>query len=625
MKNVVAGWVFLTLLGLVARANAQPSQVRTISGTVTEETTQTPLPGVVVVIKGTTNGTTTDQKGFYTLDVPVGTTRLIFNLIGYQRQEITLGKRQTIDVTLIPDTHTLSEVVVTGYSTQSKRSVVGSVATFGPQPRYYRPQTNPATESYEATKETGFQDVHHQPLTTFSADVDRASYSNIRRLLNTGQRPPKDAVRLEEMINYFNYQYPQPTGEAPMSITTELTESPWNTGLQLLRVGLQARRINNDRLPPSNLVFLLDVSGSMNDANKLPLVQASLNLLVDQLRPTDRVALVVYAGAAGLVLPPTPGDQPQRIKDAINQLRAGGSTAGGAGITLAYQVARDNFISNGNNRVILATDGDFNVGVADTGELQRLIEDERKTGIFLSVLGFGMGNLKDARLETLADKGNGNYAYIDNLPEARKVFINEFGGTLFTVAKDVKLQLEFNPAHVQAYRLLGYENRRLANEDFKNDQKDAGDLGAGHSVTALYELIPTSAKSPYLARPDSLKYQQPVATTAAVRSGELVTLKVRYKQPADSVSQELQHVVKTQAIPFSEATPDFRFAAAVAEFGLLLGESAYKGSARYGQVVKLAKGALTNDSEGYRSEFVRLVKTASGLVSSGEVVDEEGN
>ncbi|GAB4029087.1 VWA domain-containing protein [Spirosoma gilvum] len=613
------------LLGLMACASAQSSQVRTITGTVTEQVSNTPLPGVAVGIKGTTKGATTDAKGHYSIDVSTGDTYLVFSYVGYIRQEIAIGNRQTINVTLAPDAQALSEVVVTGYKTQFKRSITGSVATMGAQPRLFRPQPNPSTESYKAMEETGFQDVRRQPVTTFSADVDRASYSNIRRLLNNGQRPPKDAVRLEEMINYFSYNYPQPTGDAPLSITTELTESPWNSGLQLLRVGLQARRVKNDKLPPSNLVFLLDVSGSMSDANKLPLVQASLNLLADQLRPIDRVAIVVYAGAAGLVLPPTSGDQPQRIKDAVNQLHAGGSTAGGAGIELAYKVAKDNFISNGNNRVILATDGDFNVGVSGEGELQRLIERERKTGIYLSVLGFGMGNLKDNHLETLADKGNGNYAYIDNLPEARKVFIHEFGGTLFTVAKDVKLQLEFNPTYVQAYRLLGYENRRLANEDFKDDQKDAGDLGAGHSVTALYELIPAGTKSPYLPKADSLKYQTLVGTRASTQSGELLTLKVRYKQPADSVSQQLQRVVKTQTISFDRVTADFRFAAAVAEFGLLLSESAYKGAARYGQVVKLAKGALTDDSEGYRSEFVRLVKTASGLTSSGEVVDDDKN
>jgi Ca-activated chloride channel family protein len=622
MKNFVAYWL---LLGLIINATAQSNQVRTITGTVTEKATNNPLPGVTVGVKGINKGTYTDQKGKYSIEVPAGATQLVFNLVGYRTQEITIGNQQTINVELALDANSLSEVVVTGYKTQTKRSITGSVGIMSPQPRSYRLQANPSTESYKATEETGFQDVRRQPVTTFSADVDRASYSNIRRLLNNGQRPPKDAVRVEEMINYFSYQYPQPTGQAPVSITTELTESPWNPGLQLLRVGLQARRVKNDKLPPSNLVFLLDVSGSMSDPNKLPLVQASLNLLVDQLRPVDRVAIVVYAGAAGLVLPPTTGDQPQRIKDAINQLHAGGSTAGGAGIQLAYKVAQDHLISNGNNRVILATDGDFNVGVSGEGELQRLIEAERKKGVFLSVLGFGMGNLKDNHLETLADKGNGNYAYIDNLPEARKVFINEFGGTLFTVAKDVKLQLEFNPAYVQAYRLLGYENRRLANEDFKDDQKDAGDMGAGHSVTALYELIPAGAKSAYLPKADSLKYQALVDTKASTQSGELLTLKVRYKQPADSVSQQLQHVVKTQTIKFDKTTADFRFAAAVAEFGLLLSESAYKGSARYGQVVKLAKGALTDDSEGYRSEFVRLVKTASGLTSSPEEIDEDKN
>ncbi|QHW00803.1 vWA domain-containing protein [Spirosoma endbachense] len=619
MKTFFVCWM---LLGLTVGVRAQTEIVRTITGIVTDHSTNSPLPGVTVVAKGTNRGVATDAKGYYSIGVPKDTVSLVFRLVGYRTQEIAIGKRQSINVTLSPDGQALKEVVVTGYKVAQKRSITGSVGPINSRPSpYYRPP-NPSTESYKAIEETGFQDVRRQPVTTFSADVDRASYSNIRRMLNNAKRPPKDAVRLEEMINYFSYQYPQPTGEAPVSITTELAESPWNPGLQLLRIGLQARRVANDRLPPANLVFLIDVSGSMSDENKLPLVQASLNLLVDQLRPIDRVAIVVYAGAAGLVLPPTPGNQPQRIKDAINQLHAGGSTAGGAGIELAYKVAHDNLVEKGNNRVILATDGDFNVGISGDGELQRLIEQERKKGVSLSVLGFGMGNLKDANLETLADKGNGNYAYIDNLPEARKVFITEFGGTLFTVAKDVKLQLEFNPVYVQAYRLLGYENRRLNNEDFKDDRKDAGDLGAGHSVTAIYELIPAGMTSPYLPKRDSLKYQTLVETKASGQSGELLTLKVRYKQPTDSVSRQLEHSVQRQAVTLDRASADFRFATAVAEFGLLLGESTFKGSAQYGQVVKLAKGSLNGDSEGYRSEFVRMVKTAAGL-SSVSITDDE--
>jgi Ca-activated chloride channel family protein len=421
------------------------------------------------------------------------------------------------------------------------------------------------------------------------------------------------------MVNYFDYAYPQPTGKAPLSITTELAQSPFNPGLQLVRIGLQARSIANDQLPPANLVFLIDVSGSMNDPNKLPLVKTALTMLTNQLRPTDHVAIVTYAGNAGLVLPSTAGSNTQRIQDAIAGLDAGGSTAGGAGIQLAYNVARQHFRTEGNNRVILATDGDFNVGIADDGQLQRLIERERESGVFLSVLGFGMGNYKDNKLETLADKGNGNYAYIDNAQEARKVFGKEFGGTLYTVAKDVKLQVEFNPRRVQAYRLIGYENRRLNNEDFHDDKKDAGEMGAGHTVTALYEIIPAGLASAYLPNVDPLKYQTVVSTNVANPQAvdEWLTLKVRYKQPNESSSQLLTHTLTGQPVAMSQAPSDFRFAAAVAGFGLLLRESAYKGATTYTSMTDLARQSTGTDSEGYRHELLRLMGVAQSLKPVG--------
>lgn len=593
---------------------------RTITGHVTDAITNQPLPGVTVSVKGIVGHTTTNANGRYTLAIPSGPQTLVFQHIGFQKAEVNIAKQTVVDVKLNTDIQSLQEVVVVGYQTQMKQSVTGAVGIAAPGMRMARgiwvtPPHN--TEDYSKIDETGFRNARHQPVTTFSVDVDRAAYGNIRRFLNNGSLPPKDAVRIEEMINYFEYDDPQPTGNDPVAIKTELSESPWNPGLQLLRIGLQAKTIPTDHLPASNLVFLIDVSGSMNAENKLPLVKSALNLLVNQLRPQDRVAIVVYAGAAGLVLPSTPGSEPQKIKDAISQLSAGGSTAGGAGIRLAYQVAQENFRKDGNNRVILATDGDFNVGVSSDGAMQRLIEEKRESGVFLSVLGFGMGNYKDNKLETLSDKGNGNYAYIDNLQEAQKVFGKEFGGTLFTVAKDVKLQLEFNPARVQGYRLIGYENRMLNNEDFHNDRKDAGEMGSCHTVTAMYELIPAGVESRYLQRVDSLKYQR--QATPKGGTNELLTLKIRYKKPDSETSQLMNHAVLYQPQRWENTSADFRFSASVAEFGLLLRDSEFKGNAQYKQVETLARQALGRDPEGYRSEFIRLVKLAHSL-SDGSTV-----
>jgi Ca-activated chloride channel family protein len=441
-------------------------------------------------------------------------------------------------------------------------------------------------------------------------DVDRASYSNVRRFLLQGQSPPKDAVRIEELINYFPYDYAGPTGDEPLAIHTELAPAPWKPQHRLLRIGLQARRIDTRGLPPSNLVFLIDVSGSMDMPNKLPLLKSSLTLLVNTLRPQDRVAIVVYAGSAGLVLPSTAGSDKATILAAIDRLEAGGSTAGGAGIKRAYDEAVANVIRGGNNRVILATDGDFNVGVSSDGELVRLIEEKRRTGVFLTVLGFGEGNLKDSKMEQLADHGNGNYAYIDNLLEAKKTLVHELGGTLYTVAKDVKIQIEFNPAHVQAYRLIGYENRLLADEDFTDDTKDAGDVGSGHSVTALYEIIPVGTETDVTVRvPDSLRYQSTRASRE--RGPELVFVKVRYKNPDGERSRLLTKPVLDTA--GGRPSTDLRFQGAVAEFGLLLRASAFRGGASYEDVIATARASLGDDPDGYRAEFVRLAEAAQAL------------
>ncbi|HWJ91009.1 MAG TPA: VWA domain-containing protein [Flavisolibacter sp.] len=467
------------------------------------------------------------------------------------------------------------------------------------------------TEDYDPIIENTFLSAVDDPLSTFSIDVDRAAYSNVRRFLTNGMLPPPGAVRIEEMINYFDYDYPQPSNGDPFCINTEIAPCPWNPRHQLIHIGLQGKTIPLENLPPSNLVFLIDVSGSMDEPNKLPLVQASLKLLTRQLRPQDKVAIVVYAGSAGLVLPSINGDHKAKINEAINELEAGGSTAGGAGIELAYKIATENFISGGNNRMILATDGDFNVGPSSDDELIELIEKKRKSGIFLSVLGYGMGNYKDNKMQQLADKGNGNHAYIDNISEARKVLVSEFGGTLFTIAKDVKIQIEFNPEKVQAYRLVGYENRMLAAADFNDDKKDAGELGSGHRVTALYEIIPVGAKDSFVRSVDPLKYQ--TGKRIATGSGEVMTIKLRYKIPDEETSRLTMKIVPDENKTVASTSDNFRFAAAVAEFGLLLRNSSYIQEGNYEQVIDVAKSARGTDQNGYRAEFISLVESAVSL------------
>jgi Ca-activated chloride channel family protein len=476
------------------------------------------------------------------------------------------------------------------------------------------------TEEYDAITENPFLRVTDNPLSTFSIDVDAASYSNIRRFLNSGELPPAGAVRIEEMINYFHYDYPQPKANDPFSVNTEISDCPWNQDHKLVLVGLQGKKIPTENLPASNLVFLIDVSGSMMDENKLPLVKASMKLLVDQLREQDKVAMVVYAGNAGLVLPSTSGVDKIKIKDAIDNLEAGGSTAGGAGIKLAYKTARENFVKEGNNRVILCTDGDFNVGASSDDELERMIEDERKSGVFLTVLGYGMGNYKDSKMQKLADKGNGNHAYIDGLSEARKVLVNEFGGTLFTIAKDVKMQIEFNPAKVQGYRLIGYENRLLNKEDFNDDKKDAGELGSGHTVTALYEVIPVGVKDSFLKKVDDLKYQKnKTALSKASDNGEIMNIKLRYKQPDGDVSKLIEHPVFDTQLALTATSNNFRFAASVAEFGMLLRNSEYKSNSSFSNVIALAKNSKGDDEEGYRAEFIGIVTNAQSIAKTKNV------
>jgi Ca-activated chloride channel family protein len=474
---------------------------------------------------------------------------------------------------------------------------------------YSKPVQN--QEAYDEWKENKFELTKSDPLSTFSIDVDNAAYSNVRRMINNGQKVDKNAVRIEEMINYFKFDYPQPKNGQPFSINMEYNASPWNPKHKLLKIGLQGKTLNEKELPASNLVFLIDVSGSMNDQNKLPLLKNSFKILLDKLRPQDKVSLVTYAGSAGVALEPTSAKYKEKILTALENLSAGGSTAGGEGIELAYKLAQENLVKNGNNRVILATDGDFNVGISDNSELQKFIEAKRKSGIYLTCLGFGMGNYKDNRLEMLADKGNGNYAYIDNMQESNKFLGKEFAGSMYSIAKDVKIQIEFNPKLVKSYRLIGYENRKLNNEDFKNDKIDAGELGIGHTVTAIYEIIPTGSDSEFSPENLDLKYSK---TESQNEFGdELATVKFRYKNPDEDVSKELIQTIKDSRNQLNNTSTDFKFASSVAWFGLVLRQSEFIKDKDLNKISELAKQGKSNDEDGYRSEFIRLIESYKGI------------
>ncbi len=622
MKRILFMIVPVVLILLAFR----PTNSHEVSGKIIDNLSQ-PVTGATIQVKGTSTAVVSDGDGKFKITAPSSSSILVVSSVGYDAKEVKVNGRKEINVMLLPSQQQLEEVVVMGYSNQSAPLVAyapGRVADRKLRVMHEMPLVDFNTEGYDAINETGFRKPVDHPLSTFSIDVDAASYSNVRRFLNSNTLPPAGAVRIEEMINYFSYNYPQPKNDDPFSINTEISQAPWNKDHRLVMIGLQGKKIPVDNLPSSNLVFLIDVSGSMNQPNKLPLVQASMKLLVDQLRPSDRVSIVVYAGAAGLVLKPTSGSNKIAIKEAIDRLTAGGSTAGGAGIRLAYKAARENFVKEGNNRVILCTDGDFNVGESSNASMEKLIEEERKSGIFLTVLGYGMGNYQDSKMQLLADKGNGNHAYIDGITEAKKVLVNEFGGTLFTIAKDVKLQVEFNPAKVQAYRLIGYENRLLNNEDFNDDQKDSGELGSGHTVTALYEIIPVGVKASFIKNVDPLKYQkgvQPLSKTN--HTDELLTVKFRYKAPDGDVSKMIEQPLPDYDSKRGEASENLRFASAVAEFGMLLRNSEYKGQASYDQVLRIARKAKGKDQEGYRAEFVKLVETAMLLAGNNASPGEE--
>jgi Ca-activated chloride channel family protein len=615
------------IFGLVLAMNASPvKDFGIIKGHVYDNQGNS-LPGVLLIVKNTTTGNEakklSDQNGYFIFEnLAFGTYKVKAELPGTKSMilgaKISTNKK---DVTLIFKLEVLPMfaekeealmdkgvvgAVVCGVRYDAKKRALYQISPSEvPYPASHFSQFN--TEEYDRIYENIFLDALKNPLSTFSIDVDTASYANVRRFINNNQYPYKDAVRIEEMINYFSYDYPLPTKKHPFAIYTEISGCPWNPDHRLIHIGLQGKMLESKHLPPSNLVFLLDVSGSMQPANKLTLLKKAFKLLIDELGEKDRVSIVVYAGAAGLVLPSTPANQKDKIFAALDRLSAGGSTAGGAGIQLAYKVAWENFIPEGNNRIILATDGDFNVGISSTSELVRTIEDKRKKGIFLTILGFGMGNYKDGRMEQIADKGNGNYHYIDNLLEAKKVFVNDMRGTLFTIAKDIKIQVEFNPTKVRAYRLIGYENRLLKKEDFADDTKDAGELGAGHTVTALYEIIPFGSNEEVPVVGD-LKYQVVKIDPKAYRSKEILTVKLRYKNPDGKKSQLLEIPLADKKITLAKASENFKFSAAVAEFGMLLRDSEFKGKSSYEDVVKLAQQGKGQDRHGYRTEFIKLVE-----------------
>ena len=609
MKSLIA-IVILAITGMTT----VPSQY--VTGTVYDENGTT-INGATIVEKGTSNGVVSDLNGFYSIQVNGEKSILEFNLVGMETKKIKVGKRKVIDVTLIAESFELDEEVVKkdrmnhnrSFFRAEKSMAMGMASGSAPSMMPYEDRDNFNTEEYSTIHENGFRKVADNALSTFSIDVDAASYSNMRRFINNGQLPPKDALRIEEMINYFGYEYEQPKGSDPFSINTEVATAPWNKEHLLVQVGLQGKKLAMEDLPASNIVFLLDVSGSMSSANKLPLLKSSLKMLTNELREEDRVSIVVYAGAAGLVLEPTRGDNKQKIMEALDKLQSGGSTAGGAGIRLAYETAKKNFVKGGNNRVILATDGDFNIGESSNASMERLIEEKREEGVFLTVLGFGMGNYKDSKMEILADKGNGNYAYIDTMKEAKKVLVNEFGGTLFTIAKDVKIQVEFNPGHVQAYRLIGYENRMLKAEDFNDDKKDAGELGSGHTVTAIYEVIPTGIESEFVKDIDPLKYQNTEVVKAS-NSNELLTVKFRYKEPDGTKSKLITRTVKKGV---RNASANLNWASAVAGFGMILRDSEFKQDLNFSTVIALAQGSKGDDKFGYRSEFIQLVELAKSM------------
>ena len=606
-----------------------------VTGRVVDQSGAT-IPGAAVSLRHQSSGETqqvvTDENGRFRIPkVTPGELRLEVVLPGFKTLRIlaSLKGGESLDVNGVLEIGGLAETVTVTSGSPTIQTLAAMVKGLGflggrraerqaekrqpDHPGWWERSAKFLTETYDLIVDNPFIRVDREPLATFSIDVDTASYANVRRFLNQGRVPPKDSVRIEELVNYFRYHYAEPEGKDPVAIRIDSASAPWSPEHRLVRIAIKAKEVDLLRRPPSNLVFLIDVSGSMQPENKLPLVKSALRLLADKLNEKDRISIVVYAGASGLVLPPTSGSDRRAILAALNGLQAGGSTNGATGIQLAYQTAEANFVTGGINRVVLATDGDFNVGITSQGDLIRLIQEKAKSGVFLSILGFGMGNYKDSTLEKLADKGNGNYAYIDTLNEARKVLVEQMSGTLMTVAKDVKLQIEFNPAEVGAYRLIGYENRVLNHQDFNDDSKDAGDIGAGLAVTALFDVIPRGLPIP-AGKVDSLKYQKPSRPNSSV-GGELLTIKLRYKEPDGNQSRLLEVPFRDARKSFSETDQDFRFAAAVAAFGMILRDSPYKGISSIEDVLQIARTSLDGDEDEYKAEFIQLVEKARSLAS----------
>lgn len=647
-------FIRITLLALIFVSTIS-AKSGIIAGKVTDTDTGEPLIGANVLILNTNWGAATDVDGYFKIiSVPPGNYELKASYVGYATQSIKDVKVKGFDSLFIEikleTDFTLAEIcvveskpLVNKYTTNACRITTsenisvrggrssdvlyyidgGNIQSAGYQVGFnqYHQSAPWNTEEYNTIVENEFLNAFSNPLSTFSIDVDAASYSNTRRFIQNGTLPPRDAVRVEEFINYFDYDYPQPTGDLPFAVFTELGNCPWNENNYLLHIGIKGKELEKEDENFSNLVFLLDVSGSMQDENKLPLLKRSFKFLVNNLNDYDKVAIVVYAGSAGLILTSTYGIEKNKILDALNNLHAGGSTAGGAGIQLAYKIAAENFVEGGNNRIILATDGDFNVGVSSTPELVQMIEKKRDEGIYLTILGYGMGNYKDGRLEELADKGNGNYYYIDNILEAKKIFDHDLMGTLFTIAKDVKIQIEFNPSKVAGYRLIGYENRLLNKEDFDDDKKDAGELGAGHTVTALYEIIPVKGKIT-LDEYEDLKYQISKLTSVSKNSDEMLTLKLRYKLPDEDDSRLITSIVQDEISSSDSLTDNFKFSSAVAGFALLLRDSKFKGTVNFEMIEELAETSKGEDKYGYRDEFILLVKRTEKLSEGLSLLDE---
>ncbi|MFY0626848.1 MAG: von Willebrand factor type A domain-containing protein [Reichenbachiella sp.] len=601
---------------------------RIISGTVYDSNQQT-LNSVTITVEGTSRNTTSDKNGKYSIEAS-SKESLLFQLANFENQRIKIGSKNRLDVILFESFNDVEEEAFEELKlekesksdyyphkrlSQKSMNATGAIMRASPMSTsgaFGSEEGTPFnTEEYDLIKENIFKQAINTPLSTFSIDVDGASYSNVRRMIMNGQKPYADAVRVEEMINYFSYDYMNPTGTTPFSVNTEVSTAPWSPKHQLVHIGIQGKKLDIENTPNSNLVFLIDVSGSMSSPNKLPLLKSSMKLLINNLNAKDRVAIVAYAGAAGLVLPSTPASQRETIFSALERLTSGGSTAGGAGIELAYKVAEENLLPEGNNRVILATDGDFNTGTSSSSEMVRLIQEKRKTGIYLTIAGLGMGNYKDGRMEQISNAGNGNYFYIDSFKEATKVFGTEMQANLFTIAKDVKIQVEFNPNVVQAYRLVGYENRKLNDEDFNDDKVDAGELGAGHTVTTLYEIIPVGVKSAFIKDINELKYQN---KTASVNStDELLTVNIRYKPIGSDKSELISRAIKNRSMTLSETSTNFKFSASVAQFGMLLRDSEFKQSANLDSTLSLARSGKGKDLLGYRHDFIEMVKSYAAL------------